>query len=132
MRHRVTTSKLSRPTGQRWALFRGQVRSLVLHGRITTTKAKAKATKPIAERLITLGRRAHQVLEAGNTLENRAKASHYRRLASALVPDDQVIRKVFDELAPRYKDRPGGYVRLLKAGYRPGDAAPKAMLELVS
>lgn len=103
----------------------------MLHERITTTVPKAKAVKPIAEQLITLGKRAQAALQAGETPESKAKAVHLRRQAYAFLPDHEVVQKVFGELAPRFKDRPGGYVRLLKLGYRPGDAAPIAMLQLV-
>ena len=104
---------------------------MLLHERIKTTEAKAKAVRPLVERMITLGRRAQQALADGDTLDNRAKALHYRRMALAVVPDDRVIRKLFDELAPRYTERPGGYTRLLKVGYRMGDAAPVVLLEFV-
>lgn len=104
---------------------------MLLHERIKTTEAKAKAIRPLVERMITLGRRAQQALADGDTLDNRAKALHYRRMALAVVPDDRVIRKLFDELAPRYTERPGGYTRLLKVGYRMGDAAPVVLLEFV-
>jgi len=104
---------------------------MLLHERIKTTEAKAKAIRPLVERMITLGRRAQQALADGDTLDNRAKALHYRRMALAVVPEDRVIRKLFDDLAPRYTDRPGGYTRILKIGYRMGDAAPLVLLEFV-
>ena len=104
---------------------------MLLHERIKTTEAKAKAIRPLVERMITLGRRAQQALADGDTLDNRAKALHYRRMALAVVPEDRVIRKLFDELAPRYTERPGGYTRILKVGYRLGDAAPVVLLEFV-
>jgi len=104
---------------------------MLLHERIKTTEAKAKAVRPLVERMITLGRRAQQALADGDTLDNRAKALHYRRMALAVVPEDRVIRKLFDELAPRYTERPGGYTRILKVGYRLGDAAPVVLLEFV-
>lgn len=131
MPHQVVKHKLGRPTGQRKALFRGLTRSLVLHERIQTTEAKAKAVRPVAEGFLALGCRALRALEAGDTPENRARALHYRRMAFAFIQDDGVVRKVFQELAPRYKERPGGYTRILKVGFRKGDAAPMALLELV-
>lgn len=131
MRHRVATNKLGRSSGQRKALFRSQVRSLVLDERIKTTVPKAKAVRPIAEKLITYGKRAQAALAAGETPESKAKALHYRRLAYAAFPDQAVVRKVFGELAPRFKEREGGYTRILKLGFRPGDGAPTAMIELV-
>ena len=87
------------------------------HERITTTQAKARAVKPIAERVITLGKKS---------------SLHTRRQALALLADEAVVEKVFDTLAKRYAERPGGYTRLVKLGPRPGDAAPMAVLELVA
>jgi large subunit ribosomal protein L17 len=131
MRHGVATNKFSRPTGQRKALFRSQVRSLILEERIKTTLPKAKAVKPIAESLITLGKKAQAALATGETPDTKAKALHFRRLALQRVPDKEVVQKVFGELAPRFKAREGGYTRVLKLGFRPGDGAPLALLELV-
>jgi large subunit ribosomal protein L17 len=131
MPHQVRTHKLSRPTDERTALFRSLTRSVILHGRIQTTESKARAVRPVVERVITLGRRAQQALEQGDTPQNRARALHYRRLAFAFIQDDDVLRRVFSELALRYKTRPGGYTRIVKLGYRKGDAAPIALLELV-
>jgi large subunit ribosomal protein L17 len=131
MPHQVRNHKLGRPTGQRIALFRSLTRSLVLHERIQTTQAKAKAVRPVAERFLAMGCRAQRALETGDTPENRARALHYRRLAFAFIQDNQVVGKVFGELALRYKERPGGYTRILKVGFRKGDAAPMALLEMV-
>ena len=131
MRHQIGTKKLSRPSGQRKALFKGLARSLILHERIMTTEAKAKALRPVAERFIAWGCRAARALDQGDTPENRARAVHCRRMAYAFLQDNAVIRKVFEELAPRYKERPGGYTRILKVGFRKGDAAPIALIELV-
>jgi len=129
--HRSSVHKLGRPTAQRKALYRSLVRSLILQESIQTTLPKAKAVRGVAERLITWGKRAQQALEAGNTPEHRARALHYRRKAFAFIQDDEVIRKVFGELAQRYRERPGGYTRVLKLGFRKGDGAPLALLELV-
>ena len=131
MPHQRRLRKLRRPSGQRKALFRGLIRSLLLHERIRTTEAKAKAVRPLAERMVTLGRRAQQALEQGDTRENRIRALHYRRMALAYLPDVGVIRKLFDELAPRYRERDGGYTRILKLGNRMGDAAPVVLVEFV-
>ncbi|MBI4337076.1 MAG: 50S ribosomal protein L17 [Chloroflexi bacterium] len=131
MRHQVRNKKFNRRTGQRQALFKGLVRSLLLHERILTTEPKARVARPIAERLITLGRHALEASEQGDAVEHRAKALHYRRMALAYIEDTQVIGKVFDELAKRYRSRPGGYARVVKAGFRQGDGAPLAVLELV-
>jgi large subunit ribosomal protein L17 len=146
MRHRMGNKKLGRDSGQRKALLRGLVRSVLVHERIQTTEPKAKAARPEVERLITLGRHALQAMDDGDTPENRAAALHYRRMAMAYLPDRDVVAKVFgdwtesyrnreggikESLAERYRDRPGGYTRILKVGQRKGDAAPMALLELV-
>ena len=131
MPHQRVTHKLGRPSAQRKALLKSLTRSLVLHERITTTEARAKALRPVAERIIAWGTRAARAMEQGETLENRARAVHCRRMAYAFIQDNAVIRKVFNDLAPRYKERTGGYTRILKVGYRSGDAAPMALIELV-
>ena len=115
--HRVSGRNLSRKKDQRRALLRGLASELVQHERITTTLAKAKETRIVAEKLITHGKKG--------TL-------HHRRQAAALLTDKEAVRKVFDELAERYSDREGGYTRLYKLGKRKGDAADMAMVELVS
>jgi len=114
--HRIAGRKLSRYRDQRIALLRGLTVELILHERITTTLAKAKETRVVTEKLITHGKKG--------TL-------HHRRLALAQVPNKQVVKKVFDKVAPRYAERPGGYTRIIKVGPRQGDAAPMAMIELV-
>ena len=117
MRHRVAGRKLGRPKDQRTALLRSLVSDLIRHERITTTEPKAKEAARLAEKVITYGK--------SGTL-------HHRRLALALIPDKEVIAKVFDQLGSRYVERQGGYTRVVKAGTRKGDAAPLAILELVS
>jgi len=114
--HRVTGRKLSRRRDQRRALLRGLVAELIRHERITTTLAKAKETRVAAEKLITHGKKG--------TL-------HHRRLALAQVPNTKVVKKVFDDVAPRYTERAGGYTRIIKLGPRQGDAAAMALIELV-
>lgn len=114
--HRIAGRKLSRYRDQRVALLRGLVSALILHERITTTLAKAKETRVIAEKLITHGKKG--------TL-------HHRRLALAQVPNNHTVAKVFDDVAPRYAERPGGYTRIIKLGPRQGDAASMAIIELV-
>ena len=131
MPHQIKNRKLGRNTGQRKALFKGLTRSLILHGRIQTTEARAKALRPVAERFISWGCRAARAMDGEDTPDNRARAVHCRRMAFAFVQDNEVITKVFEELAPKYKERPGGYTRIMKVGYRPGDAAPVALIELV-
>ena len=116
MHHRIAGRKLGRPTSQRVALLRSLVAELIRHERIRTTEAKAKEARGLAEKLITYGK--------DGTL-------HHRRLALSRLPNKEMINKVFDDLAPRYADRPGGYTRVLKLGPRKGDAAPVALIELV-
>jgi large subunit ribosomal protein L17 len=99
------------------------ITELFRHERIQTTLAKARAIRGAAEKLITLSKR-------GNA-EGEAKAVHARRLASARLNDPEIVKKLFDEIAPRYVERPGGYTRILKLGPRGGDAAEMALLELV-
>ena len=114
--HRVKGRKLSRYRDQRTALLRGLVSELIIHEKITTTLAKAKETRVVAEKLITHGKK-------GNL--------HHRRLALAQMPRKRVVEKVFDDIAVRYADRPGGYTRITKLGPRQGDAAEIAVIELV-
>ena len=116
MRHRVAGRKLNRPTQHRLLMLRNQVTQLLKHERIRTTEAKARETRRMAERVITLGKKG---------------ALHHRRQALALVLEKPVVHKVFSDLAQRYQERPGGYTRLIKVGPRKGDGAPMAILELV-
>ncbi len=127
MRHRVAGKKLGRSSAHRKALRRNLVIALIEHGRIRTTRAKAQAMRGQAEKLITRAKRALMIEE-----ENPAAGVHARRLAaSELNNDRRVVQKLFDEIAPRYMDRPGGYTRMLKLGMRKGDAAEMVLLELV-
>lgn len=123
MRHRMAGHKLGRTTDQRKALFQNLIRELYIHERIVTTEAKARAVRADAEKLITKAKRS--LVEGGNRV-------HAQRQVVAYLNDKTVAKKVFDELAPRYMERPGGYVRILKMGKRQGDAADMAVLELVS
>ena len=116
MRHRVGGRKLQRTASHRTALFRNQAAALIKHEQITTTTAKAKELRPYVEKLITLAKRGG--------LSNR-------RLAMSRLMDDTQLVKLFDVLAERYKDRNGGYTRVIKAGIRASDAAPMAIIELV-
>jgi len=123
MRHRVSGYKLGRSRGHRTAMRRTLVTEFFRHERIKTTKTKAAAIRDEAERLIT---RAKLGVAAG---ESRAVSA--RRLAAARLNDPQVVKKLFDEIAPRYAARPGGYTRVVKLGARHGDAAEMVYLELV-
>ena len=116
VRHRVAGKKLSRPESQRTAMLRSLASDVIRHGRVITTEAKASETRRVVERLVTHGKKG--------TL-------HHRRLVSAQISSKHVINKLFDELAPQYASRPGGYTRIIKLGPRKGDAAPMALVELV-
>lgn len=116
MRHRKKGRKLSRTPSHRKATLRNLAASLFLHERIETTTAKAKELRPFAERLITLARRGDL---------------HSRRLAARKIHDRNVLGKLFDDIAPRFSARPGGYTRILKVGNRKGDAADMSLIELV-
>ncbi len=116
MRHKVGHRKLQRSAGHRTALLRNLAAALIKHEQITTGVAKAKELRPYVEKLITLAKRGG--------LSNR-------RLAQARLQDDAQLTKLFEVLAERYKDRNGGYTRVIKAGYRASDAAPIAVIELV-
>jgi large subunit ribosomal protein L17 len=116
MRHAKSGRKLGRDSAHRKALFSNMAASLIEHEQIVTTLPKAKDLRPIVEKLITLGKRG---------------GLHARRQAIAELKSAETVRKLFDVLAPRYKERSGGYTRVLKAGFRYGDAAPVAVIELV-
>ena len=116
MRHGVAGRKLGVTTSHRFAMFRNMANALIKHEQITTTLPKAKELRPVAEKLITLGKRG---------------GLHARRQAYAQLRDDVMVTKLFSTLAERYKGRPGGYCRVLKAGIRYGDAANMAVIEFV-
>jgi large subunit ribosomal protein L17 len=116
MRHKRSGKKLGRDASHRRALYANLAGALIEHGRIKTTEAKAKAVKPIAEQMITLGRRGDL---------------HARRQALAFLRSPDVVHKLFSDVGPRFADRPGGYSRIVKIGPRPGDAAQMVYLELV-
>jgi large subunit ribosomal protein L17 len=125
MRHNLGYRKLGRVTEHRIALLRNQAAALIRHERIETTIPKAKELRPFVERLITIAKRG----VAGGS-EN-GKALHARRLVLAEIPDKDVVSKLFDEVAPRFAERAGGYTRILRVGFRRGDAAEIAQVELV-
>lgn len=116
MRHRKTGRKLGRNTSHRKAMMRNMVTSLFQHDRIKTTDARAKELRKIAEKLVTLAKRGDL---------------HARRLALQVVRDKKVVAKLFEEIAPRYASRPGGYTRIVKLGQRAGDNASLSIIELV-
>ena len=116
MRHNKAGRRLGRKTSHREAMFRNMVTSLLDHGKITTTDAKAKEIRVVAERMITLGKRGDL---------------HSMRLAASVIREKAVVSKLFSTIAPRYKERFGGYTRIIKLGIRQGDAAPVSLIELV-
>lgn len=124
MRHKVAGYKLGRSTAQRTSLRRSLVTELIDHGRIQTTEAKCKAIRDQAEKLVTIAK--------GGLVEDKAKQVHARRLVSAQVNGGaDTVRKLFQDIAPRYVDRKGGYTRISKLGPRKGDNAPMAIIEWV-
>ena len=116
MRHRMSGRKLNRTSSHRKAMFANMAAALIKHEQITTTLPKAKEMRGIADRLITLGKRG---------------GLHARRQALSTLCDAELVDKLFTTLAERYADRPGGYTRVLKAGFRYGDSAPVGIIELV-
>ncbi|HXK29719.1 MAG TPA: 50S ribosomal protein L17 [Candidatus Binatia bacterium] len=117
MRHRKSGRQLSRNSSHRWALMRNLVTALLRDEKIQTTDPKAKELRRWADRVITLG---------------KAGSLHARRQVLGIVQDKAVVRKLFDTIAPRFKDRPGGYTRIIKIGWRRGDAAQMSLIELVA
>ncbi|PJF27510.1 MAG: 50S ribosomal protein L17 [Phototrophicales bacterium] len=125
MRHRVKGRHFSRTTNQRRMLMRSLASALITHERITTTEARADFVREYVEKLITVAKR-------GLAHEDPNRAIHARRIVgSRLYNDRDLVKKIFDELAPRYQERAGGYTRVLKLGPRKGDAAPMVIVELV-
>jgi large subunit ribosomal protein L17 len=116
MRHLKSGRQLSRNSAHRWALMRNMITALLREEKIRTTDPKAKELRRWADRVITLGKRG---------------SLHARRQALGIVQDKAVVRKLFDTIAPRFKDRPGGYTRIIKLGIRRGDAAQMSLIELV-
>lgn len=129
MRHRMRGKKLNRDSSHRKALRMNLARQLLLNGRIRTTRSKAEYVRGFAERLITLAKRG---LAKAEETGNEAAAIHARRLvASRLNNDKDLVKLLFDHIAPQYADRPGGYTRIYKLGPRKGDNADMAIIELV-
>jgi large subunit ribosomal protein L17 len=123
MRHQVSGYRLGRTTGARLALRRNLIKQFFTHERIQTTRAKAAAIRGDAERLITIARNSAEASDAEKV--------HARRLVISKLGDNQVISRLFDEIAPRFASRNGGYTRILKLGPRMGDSAEMVILELV-
>ncbi len=116
MRHQKAGRKLSRTASHRKAMLRNMLASMFAQEKIETTTPKAKELKPLAEKMITLGKRGDL---------------HARRRVLSLIPDRKIVHKLFEEIAPRYQNRNGGYTRIVRAGYRAGDNAPLSVIELV-
>lgn len=116
MRHGMSGRKLNRTSSHRKAMFSNMAAALLLHEQIKTTLPKAKELRPVTEKLVTLAKRGDL---------------HARRQAASMLRNDEVVKKLFSVLGERYKDRQGGYTRVLRAGFRYGDAAPMAVIELV-
>ncbi len=116
MRHRIAGRKLGRTTSHRVAMLRNLVTSLLEHERVKTTDAKAKEVRPLAEKLIGLAKRGDL---------------HARRQALSVVRKPDLVKKLFETLSPRYQSRTGGYLRIVKVGYRPGDGAAVSLVELI-
>ena len=116
LRHKISGRQFGRASGPRRAMFRIMVTDLLRHGQIKTTVAKAKAIRPLTEKMVSLGK--------GGTL-------HDRRQAAAFITDKSVVKAVFDEIAPRFEERSGGYTRITRLGVRSGDAAEMALIELI-
>ncbi|MCK9487620.1 MAG: 50S ribosomal protein L17 [Dehalococcoidia bacterium] len=116
MRHGKAGRKFDMPTSQRRAMYRTITTAVIRHGGVLTTEARAKETRRIVEKMITLGKRG---------------SIHARRQAQAFIEDRDVVQQLFDEVAPKYSERPGGYTRVVKLGQRKGDAARIARIELV-
>ena len=117
MRHNIGGRQLGRNSAQRRALYRSQLVSLLTHGRIRTTEAKAKELRPMAEKVVTIARMG----------DNPANRSH----AMSILANAGVVERLFSEIGPHFSDRPGGYVRILKLGVRPGDGATVCQIELI-
>jgi large subunit ribosomal protein L17 len=123
MRHKVAGKRIGRSKDHRIAMRRTMIKQLFEHERIQTTRAKAEAVRGHAEKLITLAKR-------GNAAEG-AQAVHARRLAVARLADKEAVTKLFDDIAPRFENRQGGYTRMTKLGFRQGDSAEMVILELI-
>lgn len=115
MRHRVSGRKFGLPSDQRMALLKGLVRAVIKHGAIETTETRAKEVRPMVEKVITTA---------------RTNDLHSRRMARRIINDESLVKVLFDTVAPKFANKPGGYTRMTKIGFRRGDAAPMVKLEL--
>ena len=122
MRHGMAHRKLNRTHEHRKAMFANMAAALIKHEQITTTLPKAKELRPIVEKMVTMAKHADK---------DKSRALHLRRLIISRLRDETQAKKLFDSLGPRYAERAGGYIRIMKAGYRHGDNAPMAVIEFV-
>ena len=135
MRHRKSGRKLNRNSSHRKAMFSNMVSSLVTHGRIETTEAKAKELRGIAERTINWSVKVNELCAKDSTTlsrDEKLEVMHAKRMAGRVLKDRDALTHLFHELAPAMAGRPGGYTRVIKTRVRKGDAAPMAMIELVA
>lgn len=138
MRHRKANAKLGRPTDQRMAMLRELAAGVIYDTRIETTLVKAKACRPYLERLVTkaikgrkLDNEAEATTDEALRAELRGKAVHQRRMVRRKLQNPTLVKHLFDQVAPHFLDRPGGYTRIIKTGFRRGDGAEMAILEFV-
>jgi large subunit ribosomal protein L17 len=136
MRHRKSGRKLGMDSSARKAMFRNMVTSLMLHGRVRTTEARAKELRRFADKVITMAKRvptkaAVDAMQGDEATVARAARVHAIRHAKRWVGDENALARVFGEYTERFSERPGGYTRVVKAGFRPGDNAPMAIIEIV-
>ena len=130
MRHQMSGRKLGRSNSQRTQMRRIMITQLIQHERIRTTEAKAKFLRPDVEKLITLAKHGNKANQ-DETPDGKARFVSAHRLAAGRLNDPDMVRKLFETIAPRYEKRPGGYLRILKLGHRTGDSAEMVLLEMV-
>ena len=126
MRHRKKTLKLNRTQAHRDAMLRNLATSIIVHKKVVTTLAKAKAIKPIVEKMITLGKKVHEYRDT-----DVHKTLHYKRQIFSYIKTRKAANILFNDIAPSMSKREGGYTRIIKLGFRKGDGAPQALLEIV-
>lgn len=134
MRHRKAGRKLGRNSSHRKAMWRNMVTSVIEHGRIRTTEAKAKEVRSMVEKTITKAIRVADIVAKDadtRTTEEKTRLVHAIRMAGRMVRSKDALHRLFHEIAPQLTSRPGGYTRITKAGPRPGDAAPTAYIEII-
>ncbi len=126
MRHKKKKLKFNKTQAHRDAMFRNLATSVIEHKKVVTTLAKAKAVKPIVEKMITLGKKVNEYKE-----QQPDKALHYKRQVFSYLKTRKSATILFDEIAPKFQERNGGYTRIVKLGFRKGDGAPQALIEII-